>query len=85
VLLPVTILVVLVSIAAANRGDAAAHAGELSHEGAHTAEAEAAPSGKLPFLPGREPSVLEILILGAVLFTLVMGGLLGFSIFGQMG
>lgn len=83
VLLPVLILMTIASIAAVRRGDG--HAGEMVHDDAHAgAESEPVASRKLPFLPDREPSVLEILVLGAVLFAAVMGGLLGLSLLGQI-
>lgn len=82
-LAPVLILVVLACIAAARRGEAGVHVGGIAHD--TSAAGSGAVPHRLPFVPDREPTVLEILILGVVLFTLVMGGLLGLSLLGQMG
>ena len=82
-LVPVVIVMILASIAAVNRAEAEARPHGAGHEGAPDGGAAAEARSRLPFLPDREPSVLEILILGVVLFTLVMGGLLVFSMLGQ--
>ncbi len=82
-LFPVLILATLASIAAVNRADV--HAGESVHDHAPAgADNDASPRARLPFLPDRDPTVLEILVLGVVLFTAVMGGLLGLSLIGQL-
>lgn len=82
-LAPVVIVMILISIAAVNRAETEARPHGAGHEAAPDGGAAAQARSRLPFLPDREPSVLEILILGVVLFTLVMGGLLVFSVMGQ--
>ena len=84
-LFPVVILSLLATIAAVRRGEAGAHhGGEVASDPAHAAEAETSTGPKLPFMPGRDPTVLEILILGAVVFTITMGLFLGYSVLSQM-
>ena len=82
-LLPVLIVALIATIAAVNRGDV--HAGEPVHDHSPAgADTDASPRARLPFLPDRDPTVLEILVLGVILFTAVMGGLLGMSLLGQL-
>ena len=78
-MVPVFIIVTLAAMASHNRGEAGAH-----HDA--TAEGGEAPSGGLGFAlgPDRDPLVLEILGLGALLFAIAMGLLLGVSMLGQM-
>ena len=86
-LLPVIVLTVIVSLAAVRRGEAGAHNGEgVASDPAHAgADAEPATGPKLSFMPNRDPTVLEILILAGVLFTITMGLFLGYSVLSQMG
>ncbi len=82
-LLPVLVLATLASIVTVNRGDV--HAGEPVHDHSPAgADTDASPRARLRFLPDRDPTVLEILVLGVILFTAVMGGLLGLSLLGQL-
>ena len=85
-LLPVVILTVIISLAAVRRGDAGTHhqEGEASDPAHAGAEAEPVTGPKLAFMPDREPTVLEILILGGVLFSITMGLFLGYSVWSQM-
>jgi hypothetical protein len=77
-LIPTLLLVLLASMAAANRGEIASGHHETATEGA----GEAKPGFSLG--PARDPFVLEILLLGAVLFGLTMALLLGVSLMGQI-
>jgi hypothetical protein len=77
-MVPVFIIVTLASMAAHNRGEAGAH---------HDAAAESgSTSGGLGFAlgPNRDPLVLEILGLGALLFAIAMGLLLGVSMLSRL-
>lgn len=78
-MLPVVIIVTLASITAHNRGETAGH-----HEKA--AEGGEAAAGGLGFAfgPDRDPLVLEILGLGALLFGIAMALLLGVSVLNRM-
>ena len=85
-LLPVVILTVIVSRLSVNRGEAAMHPVELAPEAVSTVDQpEAAKTAKAGFMPARDPSVLEILILGLALFMVMMGIFLGWSVWGQAG
>ena len=85
-LLPVVILTVIISRLSVNRGEAAMHPGELAPEAVSSVdEPEAAKTPKAAFMPARDPSVLEILILGLVVFMVMMGIFLGWSVWGQAG
>jgi len=77
------VIVIIAGYVAVNRGEALAHAA-AGHDGGHAEVAASAGGPQIPFVPDRDPNVLEILGLAVVLFTLVMGGLLGFSILSQM-
>ena len=79
-LIPTLLLVLLASMAAANRGEIAS--GHGHHETATEGAGEAKPGFSLG--PARDPFVLEILLLGAVLFGLTMALLLGVSLMGQI-
>jgi hypothetical protein len=85
-LLPVVILTIFASMASVRRAEALAHHGgaEAASDPAHDGEAETPTGPKLPFMPDRDPTVLEILILGAVLFSITMGLFLGYSVMSQM-
>ena len=88
---PVVIIVILASIVAVNRGEGAAHHGH--HEAASDASASepvAEPAGDggnllSRLLPQRDPSVLEILILGTVIFTVTMGLFFAYSVISRLG
>ena len=85
-LLPIVILTVIVSRLVVNRGEAAMHPGELAPDVVSSVdEPEATKTKKAGLMPGRDPSVLEILILSLVVFMLMMGVFLGYSVLGQMG
>lgn len=78
-MVPVLIIVTLASMAAQNRGERGAH-----HEAA-TEGAEPGASGiGFAIGPNRDPLVLEILGLGALLFALAMALLLGVSMLSRM-
>jgi len=85
-LFPAIIVAILASIASVRRAEALARLGgqEADSESSHGGEAQMITSPKQTFMPDRDPTVLEILILGAVLFTITMGLLLGYSVFSQM-
>ena len=84
-LLPIVILTVIVSRLAVNRGEAAMHPGELAPDVVSSVdEPKAAKTAKAGLMPGRDPSVLEILILSLMVFMLMMGVFLGMSVLGQM-
>jgi hypothetical protein len=81
-MLPVIIIAILASIAAAKRGEASS--GHPAHPGAETSAEGARARAGFSLGPARDPFVLEILILGAVLFGLTMALLLNISFLGQM-
>jgi hypothetical protein len=85
-MLPIIILVIIASIVSVRRGEALAHHdGEEASDSAVDGDAAVASEGlKLPFMPDRDPTVLEILIIGTVLFGITMGLFLGYSVVGQM-
>jgi hypothetical protein len=85
ILFPVVVLVIIASIAAVKRGEAAAHGLEPAPESGPV-EKESGPgrAARRRFLPERDPNVLEILLLAVVLFTLTMGVFLGFSLLQQL-
>ena len=92
ILFPVVILVIIITIAAVKRGEAAMRGGE--HGRAHDSPAgaihavptaatgaPAAPAPKKPAAAAREEiSVIQVLLFGIIMFTVVMGLLLGVSI-----
>jgi hypothetical protein len=78
-MIPVLVIVTLASITAHNRGETAGH-----HDTA-TEGGEAGPGGLgFAFGPERDPLVLEILGLGALLFGIAMALLLGISMLSRM-
>lgn len=84
-LLPVVIFVIIASIAAVRRGEAALHGLEHAHEtGPAGTEAAAVKKARFKLLPERDPTVLEIILLAAVLFGLTMGLLMSFSVLRQL-
>jgi hypothetical protein len=78
-MLGVLVVVTIASMAAHNRGETSGH-----HDA--TAASGDAPGDGLGFAfgPQRDPLVLEILGLGALLFAIAMGLLLGVSMLAQM-
>ena len=92
ILLPVVVLIVIVSIAAVRRGEAAmlgdAHGISAAHPAfvPATATVTAAPKAAKPAsaAAGDEISVVAILILGVGLFTLTVALLMGVSILGHL-
>ena len=81
ILVPVVVFIIVISIAAVKRGEASMGAHDLSLHGAHGATGAAAAPAKRET---RDATVLEILILSVVAFTLVMGGLIGISVLQHM-
>ncbi len=81
ILVPVVVFIIIISIAAVKRGEASMGAHDLSLPGAHGATAAAAAPAKRET---RDATVLEILILSVVAFTLVMGALIGISVLQHM-
>ncbi len=78
-MVPVFIIVTLAGMAAHNRGDAGAHHDAAAEGGKSTSSGFGFALG-----PDRDPLVLEILGLGALLFVIAMGLLLGISMLGRM-
>jgi hypothetical protein len=79
-ILPVVVFLVIASIVAVRRGEAASHHGE-PHAGPVTGSVSTEAAAALP---PRELSVIEILLLAAALFGAAMGALLGVSLMGHM-
>ncbi len=80
ILLPVVVLVIVVSIFAVRRGEAAMGGHDPGLPSGSSSGAAAAAAGKAAPVQTRDATVLEILVLGVVLFTLTMGLLIGISV-----
>ncbi len=84
ILLLVVILAIVVTILAVRRGEAAMGGQDLSlPSDGHGVQAAATAGAKAP-VQTRDASVLEILIMGIVLFSLTMGLLIGISVLQHM-
>ena len=88
ILFPVMIVVLAASIASVRRGEGGSHHGHHESESGESASGPVAETAGVNilarFLPQRDPTVLEILVLGTVIFTVTMGLLFAYSMMGQM-
>ncbi len=83
ILLAVAVFTIIVTMVAVKRGEASMGAHDLTLPGSHSAAAAgqtAAPAKR----ETRDATVLEILVLSVVAFTLVMGALIGISVLQHM-